>query len=198
MEKTLLVPGVGGADAGHWMTWWERQEAGAIRADLTDPDHPVPAVWEFELTALILEHPGAILVGHGLGAVTIVRILAGWPHLPVGAVLLVAPCATEDITRIRSFGPIPEAPLAVPALLVASRNDPSMPFDRSSRLADAWGADLVDLGEAGHVDALAGFGPWPGGMALRDTLRRRAATPAPHPAAMQSIARMITTSAAAR
>jgi hypothetical protein len=37
-------------------------------------------------------------------------------------------------------------------------------------LADDWGAALVDLGDAGHVNADSGFGPWPEGLELRDAL----------------------------
>jgi len=39
-------------------------------------------------------------------------------------------------------------------------------------LASAWGSTLIDLGEAGHVNAASGFGPWPGGPVLRDRLAR--------------------------
>ena len=30
--------------------------------------------------------------------------------------------------------------------------------------ADAWGATLVPAGDAGHIDAASGHGPWPEGL----------------------------------
>jgi predicted alpha/beta hydrolase family esterase len=86
---------------------------------------------------------------------------------------LVAPAETRGSERIGPFGPIPETPLRVPATVVASRNDPWMRFARSKLLSQAWGADLVDLGFAGHINVASGYGPWVGGKWLRDDLLRK-------------------------
>ena len=48
--------------------------------------------------------------------------------------------------------------------MVASRTDPWAAFDDSKALASDWGAELVDAGEAGRIDADSGFGPWPDGL----------------------------------
>lgn len=172
MTKTLIVPGLDGSPAPHWQHWWAQTDPQALMVDLADPHHPMPAVWEYELAGAILQFPDSILVGHSLGAVLIARLLTNWPHLRVGGVLLVAPAETLGNDRIGHFGPIPEQPLHVPATVVASRNDPWMRFERAADLAKAWEADLVDLGEAGHINVASGYGPWPQGKALRDTLVR--------------------------
>ena len=39
--------------------------------------NPTPEAWETEVAGAILRHPGCILVGHSLGAVTAARILTG-------------------------------------------------------------------------------------------------------------------------
>lgn len=174
MTKTLIVPGLDGSAAPHWQHWWSMTDPRALMVDLSDPARPSPAVWEAELASTILHHPDCILVGHSLGAVLMARILTKWPQLRVRAALLVAPAETIGNDRIGHFGPIPESPLGVPAILVASRDDPWMSFARSSMLAKAWGADLVDLGFAGHVNIASGFGPWPRGLAFRDALIDRA------------------------
>lgn len=174
MTKTLIVPGLGGSPAPHWQHWWAATDPHAAMVELSDPHRPVPAVWEIELAEAILRHPDSILVAHSLGAVLVGRLLATWPHLPVRAALLVAPAETEGSDRIGHFGPIPRLKFDVPAIVVGSRNDPWMSFARSCEVARAWGADLVDLGFAGHVNVASGFGPWPGGLALRDRLADRA------------------------
>jgi len=35
-----------------------------------------------------------------------------------------------------------------------------------------WGADLVDAGDAGHINTASGYGPWPGGEELIGRLAR--------------------------
>jgi predicted alpha/beta hydrolase family esterase len=176
MTKTLIVPGLDGSPAPHWQHWWAATDPKALMVDLSDPSRPSPAVWEIELAATILHHPGCVLVGHSLGAVLIARILTKWPQVKVRAALLVAPAETRGSDRIGQFGPIPELPLGVPATVVASRNDPWMRFARASTLSQAWGADLVDLGFAGHINVDSGYGPWAKGKSLRDGLIAATAT----------------------
>ncbi|MFT4150320.1 MAG: alpha/beta hydrolase [Paracoccaceae bacterium] len=170
MTRTLIVPGLDGSPAPHWQDWWAATDPSAAVVDLPDPHHPTPAVWEIELAGMILRHPDCVLVGHSLGAVLIARLLSRWPQLRIRAAMLVAPAETVGNDRIGHFGPIPETPLGVPALVVGSRNDPWMGFGRVRHLAQAWGAGFEDLGLAGHINVASGFGPWPQGKAFRDRL----------------------------
>lgn len=170
MVKTLLVPGLDGSPAPHWQHWWAATDSGALMVDLSDPSRPDPARWEAELAGTLLRHPGAVLVGHSLGAVLVTRVLATWPQLSARAALLVAPAEAQGQPRLQSFAPLHEIPLHIPTSVVASRNDPWMPFHRTRQLAKAWRADLIDLGFAGHINVASGFGPWPAGKQLRDDL----------------------------
>jgi uncharacterized protein len=178
MTKTLIVHGLDGSPAPHWQQWWANSEHDCIMVELSDPDRPVPAVWEIELAGMILRHPDSILVGHSLGAVLIARLLATWPHLRVRGALLVAPAETEGVQRIAQFGALPQRRMDIPTTLVASRNDPWMSYSRATHLARAWGSDLVDMGFAGHINVDSGFGPWAQGKDLRDDLIIRS-TPVP-------------------
>jgi predicted alpha/beta hydrolase family esterase len=38
-------------------------------------------------------------------------------------------------------------------------------------LAKAWGSELIDLGERGHINAQSGLGDWPQGLALLNQLK---------------------------
>ena len=170
MTKTLIVHGLDGSPAPHWQHWWAATDPSALVLDLPSPHQPVPEAWEAELAGMILRHPDSVVVGHSLGSILIARILAKWPQLRIGAALLVAPAETVGSDRIGHFGPIPNMPLEVPAMVVASSNDPWMALPRARALAQDWGADLINLGAAGHINAAAGFGPWPQGKTLRDQL----------------------------
>ncbi|MBW6507849.1 MAG: alpha/beta hydrolase [Rhodobacteraceae bacterium] len=170
MTKTLIIPGLDGSPAPHWQHWWAGADPKALMVEQADWVRPQPVAWEAEVAGAILNHPGAILVGHSLGAVLITRILTKWPQLQVAGALLVAPAEPSGSTRLARFAPIPERALGVPTLVVASRNDPWMSYSRAAGLARSWGGALVDLGFAGHINVASGFGPWPQGLTLRDRL----------------------------
>ncbi len=36
--------------------------------------------------------------------------------------------------------------------------------DEAKELAEAWGAELVDAGDSGHLNSESGHGPWPDGL----------------------------------
>ena len=61
-------------------------------------------------------------------------------------------------------------PLPFKSTLVASQDDPYCSFERAQGFAAAWGADLVDAGAAGHINADSGLGDWPQGQALLNAL----------------------------
>ena len=173
MVTTLLVPGLEGTGDGHWMQWWLEQDPTARAVSFTDLGDPVPAAMAVELAEAVLANPGAVLVGHSLGAIVMAQVLAEWPGLPLSGALLVAPADPALHRRLHRFAPLSLRPLPVPALAALSQNDPVMGMDTGRALALSWGASVVDLGEAGHVDRASGHGPWPIGLALRDALLQR-------------------------
>lgn len=168
MVQTLLLPGLDGSPSPHWQHWWAQTDPAARIVEQNCWSRPCPDEWLSVIATALTHRPGAIVVGHSVGAVSAVKLLSRYPQLDVRGVLLVAPAETVCDERIGCFGEIPESPLPVPAIVVASRNDPWMAFSRARALADVWGADLVDMGDAGHVNTEAGFGPWPEGKWLRD------------------------------
>jgi predicted alpha/beta hydrolase family esterase len=85
--------------------------------------------------------------------------------------MLVAPA---DPSRFDLQGVITEKPLGVPSVVVASTNDPWMPIERAVAWSDVWGAELINIGDAGHINVRAGFGPWPRGLEIYRTLRTEA------------------------
>jgi len=112
-----------------------------------------------------------VLVGHSLACALVahwaVRAGAG---APVRGALLVAPADVDspDHTpdEVRSFSPVPLARLPFASTVVASEDDPFVSPARAAAFARAWGGRLVTLPHAGHVNADAGFGPWPEGRQL--------------------------------
>ncbi len=181
MTKTLIVPGIDNAPAPHWQHWWAETDPSAIFVEMPERLRSRLSCWESELAGAILHHPDSVLVGHGLSAVLIARVLALWPQLRIRAAMLVAPAEPRAQGRQTKLSPPAERALPVPALLVASRSNPAMSFDRARELATHWQADLIDHGDSGAIDVAAGFGPWPLGKQLRDMLLSRSTPPARGP-----------------
>ena len=116
----------------------------------------------------------AVLVAHSLGCL----LVAAWAahsrntHRVKGA-LLVAPGDVEGHALrpvLGHWAPVPCQILPFKSVLVASHDDPNCSFERAQGFASAWGASLVDLGKAGHINADSGLGDWPQGRTLLDEL----------------------------
>ena len=170
----LIVPGYHGSGPGHWQSLWEKSLPGARRVLMPSWEEPRRDAWVEALDRAIracAEPP--VLVGHSLGAVTIVHWAQG-VRLPVHGALLVAPCDVDDSRSpdpIRSFAPVPIGKLDFPTLAVVSKDDPYLGYERALAFAHGWGARLVLVGACGHINAEAGFGPWAEGEAfLRELL----------------------------
>jgi predicted alpha/beta hydrolase family esterase len=88
----------------------------------------------------------------------------------VKSALLVAPADVDSPAHtpdeVRGFGPMPLARLPFPSIVVASSDDPFVTPARAAAFAQAWGSRLVTLAGAAHINADAGFGPWPEGRKL--------------------------------
>jgi predicted alpha/beta hydrolase family esterase len=116
-----------------------------------------------------------VLVAHSLACALVAQWAAGRPSAAVKAALLVAPADVDSPAHtpdeVRNFGPMPLARLPFPSVMVASDDDPFVTPARAAAFARAWGSRLVMLPAAGHINADAGFGPWPDGRRLLDTLR---------------------------
>ena len=168
--RLLLVPGLGDSGPQHWQTLWEQKYA-AARVKQDDPDAPTPEGWSKRLQEVIEATPGElVLVGHSSGVLTIVhwaRLYGG--HERVKGALLVSPA---DVDRddlpdaVKPMAPLPMAKLPFPSLVVASENDPYVAFERAEEMAEAWGAELISAGEAGHINVASGHGEWEDGEVL--------------------------------
>jgi len=131
--------------------------------------NPVCEDWVAALDgALAAASAPPVLVAHSLGCHAIAHH-AALHRRPVHGALLVAPPNVDDPDFpdvIKGFRPIPRAPLPFPSIVVSSDDDWYMAPDDARALAHAWGSRFVLLARGGHLNADAGFGPWPDGERL--------------------------------
>jgi uncharacterized protein len=171
MPTTIIVPGLKSSGPTHWQTWLEHRVAGSLRVTQRDWNDPHLPDWSSRVRREITRATGSVfIVAHSFGALAAVQAASDHTERISGA-LLVAP-ADPNRFGIAEF--LPSKPLGFPAIVVASTNDPWMTFERAEHWARLWKADFISLGEAGHINAEAGFGPWPEALALLERVRRAA------------------------
>jgi serine hydrolase len=171
----LMIPGLGGSGPEHWQSLWQSRLTDARRVEQTDWDKPDRAGWIAQLDeAIAVAQQPPILVAHSLSC-ALVACWAAMHARPVRAALLVAPADIESDTHTppeaHVFRPLPMMRLPFPAILVASRDDPYVAFERATAIAKAWGAELIDIGKAGHINTSVGYGEWPEGERLLQRLQ---------------------------
>ena len=163
--NVLILPGWQNSGPDHWQSQWQRVH-GYARVDQHDWQRPLRGDWIARLEDVLLScTEPAVLVAHSLGCLS----AAAWaahtknPQL-VKAALLVAPPDTErdDVRQmLPGWAPIALQALPFASVVFASGNDPFCAFGRAQQFAAAWGAALVAVGDAGHINADSGLGDWP-------------------------------------
>jgi uncharacterized protein len=115
-----------------------------------------------------------VLAAHSLACSLVAHWAARDAGVEVKAALLVAPADVDSPAHtpdeVRNFSPVPLGRLPFPSIVVASDDDPFVSPERVAAFARAWGSRLVTLPGAGHINADAGFGPWPEGRRLLSML----------------------------
>jgi uncharacterized protein len=167
----LFVPGLRDHVEDHWQTHAAREIAGSQTVPPLGPHRLSRAAQVAALDAARNRIAGRVtIVAHSAGCLTVAHwVLAA--TRAIDSALLVAPADLENplpagyprLSELEAGGwlPVPRQALPFPALVVASRNDPLARFDRVAEFARAWGAELHDAGDVGHLNPAAGYGPWP-------------------------------------
>lgn len=186
--QVLVLPGWQGSGPGHWQSRWE-QLHGCTRVEQHDWDRPLRGDWTARLEEVLLDLPGpakacaahatttqsaasqapVLFVAHSLGCL----LVAAWAahsrntQRVAGALLVAPPDVRTPALQpvLASWATLALQRLPFPAIVIASRDDPFCSQARSRDFADAWGAQWVDAGCAGHLNADSGLGDWPEGHA---------------------------------
>ncbi|TCG02030.1 alpha/beta hydrolase [Paraburkholderia strydomiana] len=167
--RLVTVPGLHGSEGAHWQTWLERQFARSLRVEQADWDAPDVAGWANSLRELLARERGPfVLAAHSFGCLAAAHALqqASYANEVVG-VLFVAPASPQ---KFAFAGPFEARRVGVPSILIGSETDPWMPLASARELAQRFGSAFVNLGDAGHINTAAGFGPWPRAKYFVDTL----------------------------
>ena len=170
MAPIIIIPGWRDSGPGHWQSLWAEQLSGAVRVQQDDWITPSRQAWVAAITRTILTQARPVVIAaHSLGCMATVHLPADAAARIQGA-LLVAPADPERRGVLADFAPVPYQALPYRSIVVASNNDPYCPVRTAGAYARAWGSEFVRLQNAGHINVESGFGAWPLGLALLQSL----------------------------
>lgn len=172
-----MLPGLGNSGPDHWQSHWERRDPACRRVQQSDWDSPDCADWVASLGEALASARGpVVLAAHSAACAMVAHwaTRAGAHIARVRGALLVAPSDPAGPNYPRGptgFEPVPLARLPFRSIVATSDDDPYVSLDRAREYAAAWGAELVELPGAGHINVASGFGPWSEGFELLARLR---------------------------
>ncbi|MEV6660391.1 RBBP9/YdeN family alpha/beta hydrolase [Nocardia fluminea] len=176
----VIVPGLRDHVADHWQTLLAGTLDKVAIVPPLERDGLSLAARVAALDAVLVDIEGpVVLVAHSAG----VMITVHWAQRsdrPVRGALLATPPdfetalppgypTTEELAA-NGWTPIPRRRLPFPSIVAASSTDPLATTRRVAGMAEVWGSRLVDLGDVGHLNPAAGYGPWPRAGELLDEL----------------------------
>lgn len=172
MTNYFIVPGLGNSGPEHWQTYFENSGPNFKRIQQKEWDAPNCKDWINTINEAIasVDPLSVVLIGHSLGCATI----AHWAKefgITIKGALLVAP---SDLEAPRynfpatGFNPIPLEPIPFKTIVVASSNDEWVSLERAAYFAHCWGSEFINIGEAGHINAVSGYFRWEEGRQFLD------------------------------
>ncbi|CAN0653019.1 Alpha/beta hydrolase [Nitratireductor aquimarinus] len=163
----LIIPGYTNSGPDHWQTRWQSRLSTARRVEQEAWSKPVREDWIANVVTAVNEaEKPVVLVAHSLGVATAVQAIPEFRKPVAGAFFVAPPDVANSKIRpkhLMTFGPYPRDPLPFPSITIASRNDHFCSYEVAEDIAAAWGSLFMDAGDAGHINAESGFGPWPEG-----------------------------------
>ncbi|GAA3753409.1 RBBP9/YdeN family alpha/beta hydrolase [Salinactinospora qingdaonensis] len=173
METTatyVFLAGIGNSEAHHWQYLWYQRTAGGVWVEHESWDSPDRDRWVKDLDDALAAVTGPkLLVAHSLGC----SVVAEWARdhtdtAITGAFLVAMPDVhgPNFPAAAQGFGAPPQERLPFPTVVVASENDPYGSLEHSEAAARQMGAQLVNVGRRGHINAESDLGAWDEGWSI--------------------------------
>ena len=165
----LIIPGWSGSGPDHWQSRWEAKLSTARRIEQADWHKPDRAEWAANIvSAVAAAQRPVVLVAHSAGNSSVGHAAPAFPKGKVVGAFLVAPASERALRAIpgmpADFARHERRKLPFRSVLAASETDPYCTMDEAQELAGAWGAEISNAGDSGHINAASGHGPWPEGL----------------------------------
>jgi hypothetical protein len=168
MINYFIVPGLGGSGPDHWQTYFEKSGDNFQRIIQNDWNVPDIAEWVATIESAVsgYDPDTVVLVGHSLGCPTIAQ-WSSFSGKKIKGALLVAPPdieAFQEKIPVKLFKRLPTDKINFPTIVVGSTNDHWSGIQKQEFYAMQWGSEFINIGEAGHINDLSGYGKWEEGL----------------------------------
>jgi uncharacterized protein len=164
----LVIPGWSGSGPEHWQSRWLTKLSTARVVEQTDWYKPDRVLWKHNILAAIdsATRP-VILIAHSAGCGAVAHAAEDIAPGRVRGAFLVAPASERALHAIpgvpADFAHLSRQKLPFRSVLIGSDTDAYCTVDEAQELAGAWGSEFTNAGNAGHINAQSGHGPWPEG-----------------------------------
>lgn len=170
MINYFIIPGLGGSGEDHWQTFFEKTQKNFIRIEQENWLKPNIDKWieTIETSLSIVNPESVILVAHSLGCLTVAEWAKRY-NRKIKGILLVAPPDVQLLhkeLKYQVFENVPLQKINTKTILVASTNDHWATIELSASYAKKWGSEFVNIGNAGHINNLSGYGEWKEGLEI--------------------------------
>ncbi|MDB5969155.1 MAG: hydrolase [Hydrocarboniphaga sp.] len=169
-KHVTIIHGYVASPQDHWFPWLkaklEAQGAEVAVLALPDSANPRADAWLAYLKANIHHHDrNSYFVAHSLGCITLLRYLDGLDQpTPIGGFVLVSGFA-DSLSLLPQLDDFTREPLNYPHLtglamrrsVIASRNDPVVPYRQTAALSRSLKAELHSIDHGGHFLGSEGF-----------------------------------------
>ncbi|MDR0793656.1 MAG: alpha/beta hydrolase [Chitinophagaceae bacterium] len=175
MTNYFIIPGLGNSGEAHWQTFFEKSLPDIQKINQQDWETPKCIDWieTIDKTISGYDLSTVILIGHSLGCAAI-NWWANHYKKKIKGALLVAPSdaeAPQYTFATEGFTPIPLQKISFKTIVVASTNDYWLSLERAKFFAESWGSEFINIGNAGHINAEAGYGKWEQGLEILEKLK---------------------------
>jgi len=174
----LILAGLGNSGPGHWQRRWGERLANAQFVEQENWEAPDPEAWigNIERAIMMATRP-VVIIAHSLAVSALAHTAQRLVDTKVKGAFLVSAPDLENNPNVppeaKVFVPVPRDPFPFPSMLVASSTDPLCSLDHAVEFATCWGSDFHVAGDAGHINAASGHGPWPEGLLMFTRLMQR-------------------------
>ena len=170
MTNYFIIPGIGNSGEEHWQTFFEKSLPNIQRISQQDWETPNCIDWVETIEKVISNYDFStvVLIGHSLGCAAI-NHWANHYNKKIKGALLVAPSdaeAPQYTFKTEGFKPILLDRISFKTIVVASTNDYWLSLERAKLFAESWGSELINIGNAGHINTASGYGKWEEGLKI--------------------------------
>lgn len=170
----FIIPGLGGSGWDHWQTYFENTQENFRRIEQKDWENPNIEEWVNNVDKAIANYDpeSVVLVAHSLGCLTVAEWSKRFNRKIKGALLVAPPDADllQEKLHRKLFEETTAKKINTRTIVVASSNDHWASIDRAKKYAEGWGSEFINIGNAGHINNLSGYGEWKQGLEILKAL----------------------------